>query len=162
MQPDPITGLPGRARFYELGREELSMAQRFDVDIAVVLIQVDDFEHIIHVHGGALAKQLLRKLAKYIKEAIGADDTVTRLGTCCFAIVPESIGNVTAIKTAAGIMNRVRNTRFSNGDEKIRFTVSIGIGVPAGNLVDRFDDLVELVGRRMLAASASGGNRIVF
>jgi len=162
MQPDPITGLPGRGCFYELGRKELSTAQSYGIEIAVVLIQVDDFDHIIHTHGGAVAKQLLRKLAKYIEEAIGPDDTVTRLGTCCFAIIPESIGNITVKQTAAKIIDRVRNTRFSYNDEKLSFTVSIGIGAPAGKRVDKFEDVVELVGHRMLVASASGGNRIVF
>lgn len=162
MLPDAITGLPGREYFYELGRKELSMAQRFGIEIAVVLIQVDDFEQIIQTHGGAVAKQVLRKLAKYIEEAISPEDTVTRLGTCCFAVVPVSLGNVTAKRTAAKIMDRVRSTRFSYGDEKLRFTVSIGVGAPAGNRVDRFEDVVELVGRRMLVASVAGGNRMVF
>ena len=106
-------------------------------------------------------KQVLRKLAKYIEEAIGPDDTVTRLGTCCFAVVPESIGNVTIKQTAAKIIERVRHTRFSYNDEKLRFTVSIGLGAPSGNLVEKFEDVVELVGQRMLVASAAGGNRIV-
>lgn len=109
-----------------------------------------------------MAKQLLRKLAKYIKESIGPDDWVMRLGTCCFAVVPESIGNVTVKQTAAKIIDRVRNTRFSYNDEELSFTVSIGIGAPAGSLVDKFEDVVELVGHRVLVASASGGNRIVF
>jgi diguanylate cyclase (GGDEF)-like protein len=113
MQPDAITGLPGREYFYELGRKELSMAQRFGIEIAVVLIQVDDFDHIIDSHGPAVAKQLLRKLTKYITEAIHPDDILTRLGTCCFAVVPVSLGNVTVQRTAAKIMERVRSTRFS-------------------------------------------------
>ena len=162
MQPDPITGLPGRGCFYELGRKELSTAQWFGIDIAVVLVQIDDFDHIVRAHGGAVAKQLLRKLAKYIEEAIGPDDIVTRLGTCCFAVVPESVRNVTVKKTATRIIDRVRNTRFSYDDEKLRFTVSIGIGTPEGNRVDKFEDVVNLVGHRMLVASASGGDRIVY
>lgn len=161
MQPDPITGLPGRGCFYELGRKELSLAQRFGIEIACILIQVDDFEQIIYSHGGAVGKQVLRKLAKYIEEAIGPEDSVTRLGTCCFAVVPESIGNVTIKQTAAKIINRVRHTQFNYNDEKLRFTVSIGLGAPAGNMVEKFEDVVELVGQRMLVASAAGGNRIV-
>jgi diguanylate cyclase (GGDEF)-like protein len=162
VRSDAITGLPGREYFYELGRKELSMAQRFGIEIGVVLIQVDDFERIIQTHGGAVAKQVLRKLAKYIEEAISPEDTITRLGTCCFAVVPVSVGNVTVQKTATRIMDRVRSTRFSYDDEKLRFTVSIGVGAPAGNRVDRFEDLLELVGRRMLVASVAGGNRMVF
>ena len=161
-QPDPITGLPGRNLFYELGRKELSMAQRFGIEIAVVLIQVDDFDNVMHIHGAAVAKQLLRKLAKYIGEATDPNDVVTRLGTCCFAVVPISIGNVAVEKTAVKIMDRVRKTRLRYGDEKLSFTVSIGIGAPAGKLFDKFEDVIELVGHRMLAASVSGGNRIVF
>ena len=162
MRLDSITGLPGHEFFFELGRKELSMAQRFGIEIAVVLIQVDDFDQIIQNHAGTVAKQVLRKLAKYIEEAISPEDTVIRLGTCCFAVIPISLGNVTVKKTAVKILNRVRNTRFSYGDEKLSFTVSIGVGAPAGNRIDRFEDLVELVGRRMLVASVSGGNRIVF
>ncbi|MDH3452161.1 MAG: GGDEF domain-containing protein [Gammaproteobacteria bacterium] len=162
METDPITGLPGRGCFYELGRKELSFAQRFGIEIAVLLIQVDNFEQIIQNHGGPVAKQVLRKLAKYIEAAISPEDTVTRLGTCCFAVVAESIGNVTIKQTATKIIDRVRHTRFVYNDEKLRFTVSIGIGAPSGQLVNKFEDVVELVGQRMLVASASGGNRIVF
>ena len=161
MRPDPITGLPGRGCFYELGRKELSLAQRFGIEIAVILIQVDNFEQIVFSHGGAVGRQLLRKLAKYIEEAIGPEDTVTRLGTCCFAVVPESIGNVTIKQTAGKIIERVRHSRFSYNDEKLQFTVSIGLGAPAGNMVEKFEDVVELVGQRMLVASAAGGDRIV-
>ena len=77
-------------------------------------------------------------------------------------MVAESIGNVTIKQTATKIIDRVRHTRFVYNDEKMRFTVSIGIGAPSGQLVDKFEDVVELVGQRMLVASASGGNRIVF
>lgn len=161
VRPDPVTGLPDRERFYEVGREELSMAQRFGIEIGLVMIQIDAFEDIVTVHGDAVARQVLRKLAKYIDEAIGADDTVTRLDTSCFAVVPVSIGNVRVRKIAAAILDRVRNTRFSYGDEKLRFTVSIGVGAPAGNLIERFEDLVELVRLRLQVASVSGGNRIV-
>jgi len=161
IRPDPITGLPGRARFYEVGRKELHMAQRFGIEIALVLIQVDDFDNILQLHGGAVGKQILRKLAKYIDEAIGANDTVTRLGTSCFAVVPESIGNVTVKQNAARIMERVRNTRFNYNGEQLSFTVSIGIGSPDGKLFEKFEDVVELVGLRLLVASVSGGNRIV-
>lgn len=161
METDPITGLPGRGCFYELGRKELLFARRFGIEIAVLLIQVDDFDQLIEAHGGPVARQLLRKLAKYIEEAISPEDTVTRLGTCCFAVVAESIGNVTIRQTAAKIIDRVRHTRFVYNDEKLRFTVSIGIGAPSGTRVNKFEDVVELVGQRMLVASASGGNRIV-
>ena len=161
IRPDPVTGLPGRERFYDVGRKELSMAQRFGIEIGLVLVQIDDFEGIVETHGESVARQVLRKLAKYIDEAIGSDDMVARLDTCCFAVVPISLGNVRVKKTAARILDRVQNTRFSYGDEKLRFTVSIGVGAPAGNLIDRFEDLVELVRLRMQVASVSGGNRIV-
>ncbi|NIO42694.1 MAG: diguanylate cyclase, partial [Burkholderiales bacterium] len=71
------------------------------IEIAVVLIQVDDFDYLVHSHGTAVAKQLLRKLAKYITEAIDTDDVVTRLGTSCFAVIPVSLGTATVKKTAA-------------------------------------------------------------
>lgn len=160
-ESDPITGLPGRDRFYEAGRKELSVAQNLGVEIALVLIQVDSFDNIFNRHGSAVAKQVLRKLARYIDEAIGSKDVVTRLGTSCFAIVPEAIGNVTVRQNAVKIIERVRNTRFDCNGEKLSFTVSIGIGSPSGKRFKRFEDLVELVGRRLLVASVSGGDRIV-
>ena len=71
-RPDPVTGLPDRQHFYEVGREELSMAQRFGIEIGLLLIQIDHFEDIVNVHGESVANQVLRKLVKYIDAAIGS------------------------------------------------------------------------------------------
>ncbi|WP_431972494.1 diguanylate cyclase domain-containing protein [Nocardia sp. bgisy134] len=73
---DPLTGLPNRTAAYRWITAALHTAHRERTLLAVLLVDVDDFEVVDDSLGHAILQRLGRRLAGAVRPA----DTVARLG----------------------------------------------------------------------------------
>jgi diguanylate cyclase (GGDEF)-like protein len=159
---DPLTGLPNRSYFFYRGPKELSFAQRHNKEMAVLLVQMDHVETLISEHGRSVVKQLLKKLAKYIKAAVRTEDTVARVGARRFAVIAPTTSEFGAKELADRVMNKVRTTVFNYTDKQVSFSVSMGLAAPRVHSMETFDEVVDLCAQRLDMAVWAGGNRLVF
>ena len=159
---DPLTGLPNRSYFFYRGPKELSFAQRHNKELAVLLVQMDHLETLISEHGRSVVKQLLKKLAKYMKAAVRAEDTIARVGARRFAVIAPTTSEFGAKELADRVMNKVRTTVFNYNDKQVSFSVSMGLAAPRVHSMETFDEVVDLCAQRLDMAVWAGGNRLVF
>lgn len=159
---DPLTGLPNRSYFFYRGPKELSFAQRHNKEMAVLLVQMDHVETLISEHGRSVVKQLLKKLAKYIKAAVRTEDTIARVGARRFAVIAPTTSEFGAKELADRVMNKVRTTVFNYTDKQVSFSVSMGLAAPRVHSMETFDEIVDLCAQRLDMAVWAGGNRLVF
>ena len=159
---DPLTGLPNRSYFFYRGPKELSFAQRHNKEMAVLLVQMDHLETLIEEHGRPVVKQLLKKLAKYIKAAVRTEDTIARVGARRFAVIAPTTSEFGAKELADRVINKVRNTIFNYNDKQVAFSVSMGLAAPRVHSMETFDEIVDLCAQRLDMAVWAGGNRLVF
>ncbi|WP_338029718.1 bifunctional diguanylate cyclase/phosphodiesterase [Gluconacetobacter tumulisoli] len=82
---DGLTGLANRARFNEVLRRELMLADRAGARLAVIGIDLDKFKEINDQHGHAIGDQVLVVLAERIRSVQADDELVARLGGDEFA-----------------------------------------------------------------------------
>jgi len=159
---DPLTGLPNRSYFFYRGPKELSFAQRHNKELAVLLVQMDHLETLIGEHGRSVVKQLLKKLAKYMKAAVRTEDTIARVGARRFAVIAPTTSEFGAKELADRVMNKVRTTVFNYNDKQVSFSVSMGLAAPRVHAMETFDEVVDLCAQRLDMAVWAGGNRLVF
>jgi diguanylate cyclase (GGDEF)-like protein len=159
---DPLTGLPNRSYFFYRGPKELSFAQRHNKEMAVLLVQMDHVETLISEHGRSVVKQLLKKLAKYIRAAVRTEDTIARVGARRFAVIAPTTSEFGAKELADRVMNKVRTTVFNYTDKQVSFSVSMGLAAPRVHSMETFDEIVDLCAQRLDMAVWAGGNRLVF
>ena len=107
-QTDSLTGLYNHRHFHERLRRELTRASSAHENVAVVMVDIDDFKKVNDVFGHAVGDQVLAELADHLRATVRSSDVVCRIGGEEFAvIVPSSheehvVALASRLATAAG------------------------------------------------------------
>jgi diguanylate cyclase (GGDEF)-like protein len=86
---DGLTGLPNRTLLFDRLGQALARRSRGDTQVAVLLLDVDDFKEINDTLGHAAGDELLMELANRLRGNTRGHETVARLGGDEFALVAE-------------------------------------------------------------------------
>jgi len=85
---DPLTNLPNRAYFSEQAQERLMRMQQADVEtnVALMVVDIDDFKHINDSLGHPTGDKLLAIVARRIRQTLDSNVLVGRFGGDEFTI----------------------------------------------------------------------------
>jgi diguanylate cyclase (GGDEF)-like protein len=97
---DPLTGLADRMTFLQMLELEVVRASRQATSLAVVLLAVDDLQHISTAHGGRTADDILRVVAAALADGLRLVDTIARLG-------PDEVGIIAPGDAGGTVARRV-------------------------------------------------------
>lgn len=86
---DALTGLPNRLLMLDRFNVAISQAHRLHKQVAVLVLDLDNFKHINDSLGHNVGDVLLQQAAERLKGGIAADHTVGHLGGDDFAILIE-------------------------------------------------------------------------
>ena len=84
---DPLTGLPNRQLFNDSLQQALVQADRCGGQLAVMILDLDNFKLINDTLGHVAGDELLRETAKRLQRSVRNIDTVARLGGDEFALI---------------------------------------------------------------------------
>jgi diguanylate cyclase (GGDEF)-like protein len=160
---DSLTGICNRRRFDEILDAEWRRAHREQSEVAMILIDADNFKMFNDEFGHQAGDALLATLANCIDtHARRPADLAARYGGEEFAVLLPG----TSSKAAFDFAERIRASilalpRVQIGQTDVAQTVSIGVAamVPRVGLEPR--DLVEAADRALYAAKAAGRNRSI-
>ena len=105
---DALTDLPNRLLFQEHLEQALARAQRGDLAVAVLFVDLDDFKLVNDSHGHATGDDLLRVVASRLREAVRATDVVARLGGDEFLVLVADVDSDTAADAAERVAENIR------------------------------------------------------
>lgn len=126
---DALTGLANRPRLLEIAAREVYRAGRYHRALAVLMIQVDDFEAINDRFGHAVGEQVLSALAQRCRDHIRLADSVGRWGEDTFALLlPET--NLEQGRLAAERIRRILSG-LPIATERGEVSVTLSTGVAA-------------------------------
>jgi diguanylate cyclase (GGDEF)-like protein/PAS domain S-box-containing protein len=142
---DVLTGLPNRAGFLSIASLAMHRASAAGHGLAVVDLDVDDFETVNRALGAGLADGLLIEIGRRLTATVREDDLVARLGSDDFGLllsIPESPTASDCAEVSNRLLAAIRPP-FTLGQRTIEVTASIGIacapadGGDAGELLTR-------------------------
>ena len=157
---DPLTGLHNRRAFEEMGQREVHMASRETTPLTLLMMDLDHFKQLNDTWGHALGDRALRAFGGVLLTVTGSSDAVARLGGEEFAILLPGRSARSAMALAERLRATVEGLRLSEGEELVRFTVSVGLSSlrpGEGSLEAMF----HRADRALYQAKREGRNRVV-
>jgi diguanylate cyclase len=152
---DPLTGLANRRHFEEMLQKSIDQATLRREPFALVMIDIDFFKRFNDTHGHTTGDQVLRLVAKTMRDKFKSKAVISRFGGEEFAVIlPESdvvAGQIGAETVRQSLLTRELIKR-STGESLGRITISLGVasyhrGDTAGSIVERADQCLLLAKR---------------
>ena len=150
---DSLTGLANRRAVEEILAGEISRAQRFTHDLAVVLLDLDRFKEINDSFGHPAGDAMLREVSRLLLSLARQGDTVARWGGEEFVVVlPE-----TDLAGAQRFAERLRRTIESHAVGEMKTSTSCGVATMLAQ--DSVEELLGAADKALYEAKANGRNR---
>lgn len=158
---DPLTGLGNRGALESALEHQWQMAQRYDQDLAVLMIDIDHFKRINDTYGHDTGDYVLKQVAQTIKATTRQTDLVFRYGGEEFLVLLNKTTPLGSTITAERIRENIEGMQLSDS-QKTPFTISASIG--GCHLRPGIDKqtLVKEADRALYKAKEAGRNRVEF
>ncbi|MBC7550467.1 MAG: EAL domain-containing protein [Cellulomonas sp.] len=150
---DALTGLPNRALFQDRAEHALARTSRLGSVVALLVLDLDDFQAINAAHGLAAGDGLLVQVATRLRSTLLDGATVSRSGGDEFTILIEDLTGVSQAEAVAARALRALDAPFVVAGETVRVGASVGLVVTGGSR-DALD-VTELIWCANLALSAA-------
>ncbi len=125
---DPLTGIPNRRVLEHDLKSYGKLSKRYRKKLSLIMIDIDNFKGVNDTYGHSAGDEILKKVARLVKENIRETDTLYRYGGEEFAILCPETGKEGTYELAERIRENVRGTRFwIDRDNYIYITVSLGV-----------------------------------
>lgn len=126
---DPLTGLSNRRRFIERLEESLLEAQRRQLRLAVLFIDLDQFKQINDSLGHTVGDELLVLVAARLAEHVRLIDMLSRLGGDEFICLMEAVRSNGEVATLAEEIIAAFEAPFQLGKHELFLSTSVGISL---------------------------------
>lgn len=129
--------------------------------ISIAILDIDYFKQVNDRYGHLYGDNVLTRVAKKLKEVVGEDGVVGRIGGDEFMIVLKGINDDYALR---GILRAIRTQvkwEFKNDYENFQVTTSIGVAFSPNNGHD-YEELFKKADFCLYVAKEKGRDRYVF
>ena len=158
---DPLTGLSNRLAMHERLTYALSLIGHNKKQLALMLIDLDNFKTINDTLGHLTGDQLLVQVARRLSATVRQEDLVARLGGDEFVILlPDISSSTDAAHVADKVLSSVAEPYSING-QQLRTSTSIGICLYPNDATEA-QELVKKADVAMYHAKAQGRNNYQF
>jgi diguanylate cyclase (GGDEF)-like protein/PAS domain S-box-containing protein len=124
---DPLTGLPNRRLLMDRMMQAFSNARRHEDQVAIMVIDLDDFKRINDIHGHKVGDRVLQVISGRLRTTVRQADTVARMGGDEFVIIlPELQKRDAAARIAEKVQHATARPINVDG---VSFQVRASIGL---------------------------------
>ncbi len=155
---DGLTGLINHRTFYETLEKEFRRCQRYDGQIAVIMVDIDNLKTINDTYGHRAGDAAIKNVSRKITACIRKIDVAARYGGDEFAIIFPNTSISEAITAAERMVKEVSQIPMNWQGRKVRLSVSIGVGQYDGCMSP--DDAARHSDEALYAAKQAGKNTV--
>src|SRR3990167_2612820 len=158
---DTLTGLPNRFLFRQRAVEAIRVAQRAQLTLGLLFVDLDRFKYVNDTLGHAVGDLLLQEVSGRLKACLRGSDLIGRQGGDEFMVMlcemrkPEDAA-IVAEKIIAAV-----GVPITLGDVEVQVGCSIGIALLSDNNPD-MESLMRASDTAMYAAKEAGRNTFQF
>ncbi len=155
---DPLTGINNRASLEKSLPREINLAQRHDMPLTLLVVDVDYFKNINDTHGHQIGDAVLREITGVFAESVRTTDLVFRYGGDEFVIALSNTDSEAAREVAERIREGIEKCQFSVGN--VRLVISASVGMTELNGRDTLESAFRRADEALLLAKREGRNRV--
>ena len=152
---DTLTGLPNRTLFHESLNRTLQQAEKHQLEIAVLFIDLDRFKNVNDTLGHAAGDELLEQFAQRLVDCMRMSDTVSRLGGDEFAVIWTIPMDQQDVVFAVDTISAALHQPFHLDNHEVIATASIGIALYPDDALDT-DTLIKYADTALFQAKEAG------
>ena len=155
---DALTQICNRGYLDDFLANEYMKAVRLSRSISVMMCDVDYFKKINDGHSHAVGDDVLRTLAKLLKENLRKDDLVARYGGEEFVVVFPQTQFEQAVKVAEKLRKIVETYPWEKVARGLNVTISAGVA--SGTDYESYEKLLARADLKLYEAKDAGRNQI--
>ncbi len=152
---DGLTGLFNHTYFFQQIDLEVRRYLRYKTQVALVLIDIDDFKRVNDTYGHQEGDRILASMGEALRHVARDSDICCRYGGEEFAVILP----LTDIHEAGEIAQRMKKEMAERLPDGQVVTVSIGVA-SCGKTTRTYRDLVEKADEALYQVKRSGKNRV--
>ncbi len=158
---DPMTKLYNRRYFSEISDEMFDANKRKHNNIALILLDIDNFKNINDIHGHNIGDDVIISIANILVANTRKEDIVCRYGGEEYIIILPDVDLERSMNIAETIRELVEKMLINLPREKeLRVTISIGVAM-ANMIVDNdIEIVINKADNAMYEAKRSGKNKV--
>ncbi len=126
---DTLTNLPNRLMFMHRMQQAILTAQRFEQQLALLFIDLNNFKPINDTYGHDTGDAVLKIIAQQLQKNIREKDIVARLGGDEFVILMEQLSDPQEAAVMAEKIIRAQQQPLQINAQSLNITLSIGISL---------------------------------
>ncbi len=149
---DPLTGLANRRMADAFLKRHWSQAERRNLPLSCLLIDLDDFKRINDTHGHDAGDRVLHGFAEILKRQVRQEDLAVRLGGDEFLVVCPHAGVAEVEKLLARLRATAQKVHLETGSLEF----SAGIVERDGSVMKTPEDLLRTADRKMMLSKRAG------
>lgn len=155
---DGLTGMQNRRYFDDALREYLDEFRKIEKPVGLMIIDLDHFKTVNDTHGHDIGDEVLRHVAKCLKDMTRYHDVVARLGGEEFAVVTPNMEISTLTKLAERIRKAIAGMVIESGNARLNVTASLGLAV--WDRRESQDQFMRRADKQLYEAKRAGRNRV--
>lgn len=128
---DELSGLPNRRSFYSHLTREWKRWERYSENFVVVLVDIDHFKMVNDTYGHPAGDLVIQRLARVMQEESRGADLVARTGGEEFGVILPYTTSASGYLVAERIRERAEREVVIADDNRITFTISLGVSADA-------------------------------
>ena len=160
-QTDGLTGLDNRRHLNERIEEMFQQAQRLSEPFSLVMCDLDKFKSVNDTYGHQAGDELLKQLARILKDEAREIDRVGRYGGEEFMLLLPGTVLDAAVTFAERVRKRIEGHTFTFDGGTLQRTASFGVSGLPHPKVDQSDALVRTADDALYVAKETGRNRVI-
>jgi diguanylate cyclase (GGDEF)-like protein len=155
---DFLTQVANRKAFYHDMIPYYHKSKLNNTPFALAMIDIDLFKQVNDTYGHDVGDDVIKLLAKTIKDNIKGRDIVARFGGEEFCVVLKDIPSDSALMFFESLREKVASLHLDVAEDKqLSFTISIGITT---NYHDNLDEMIKASDTYLYKAKTAGRNRV--
>ncbi len=155
---DELTGLRNRRAIEELLRRQLLRSSMNHKPLAVMMVEIDEFDRFHREFGREARDHALFAVAQTLQEQVRPTDIVGRMeGDKFIILLPDCDDNGAAV-VASRLREGVAETVVAMGDQSILPSVTISLGLAPMRGFERAEELLEEANHALMRAISAGRN----